>query len=149
MPWSPILSSKVNHGPKIKYLLPALIWSRVKIFECVLVAQSCLTLCDPIYYSQPGSSVHGIFYARILEWIAIPFSKGSSQLRDRTRVSCIAGRHFKLWATREARPKSILKTFLAVQELRLYAPSAGSTGSIPGWGSKILHTAQCSLKINK
>ena len=84
---------------KIKYLLPALIWSRVKICEGVLVAQSCLTLCDPIYYSQPGSSVHGIFYARILEWIAIPFSKGSSQLRDRTRVSCIVGRYFTVLAT--------------------------------------------------
>ena len=45
----------------------------------VLVAQSCLTLCDPMDCSPPGSSVHGIFQARILKWIAIPFSKGSSQ----------------------------------------------------------------------
>ena len=49
--------------------------------------------------SPPGSSVHGILQARILEWVAISFSRGSSQSRDRTRVSCIAGRRFILWAT--------------------------------------------------
>ena len=53
-------------------------------------------------YSPPGSSVHGIFQARILEWVAIPFSRGSSQPRDRTQVSHIAGRFFTVWATREA-----------------------------------------------
>ena len=45
-------------------------------------------------YSPAGSSVHGIFQARILEWVAVPFSRGSSQSRDRTQVSCIAGRFF-------------------------------------------------------
>ena len=58
------------------------------------VLQSCLTLCDPMDCSLPDSSVHGIFQARILEWVAISFSRGSSQPRDRTQVSCIAGRHF-------------------------------------------------------
>ena len=52
--------------------------------------------------SPPGSSVHGIFQARILEWVAISFSRGSSQPRDRTRVSCTAGRFSADWATREA-----------------------------------------------
>ena len=47
---------------------------------CVLVAQSCLTLCDPMDYSLPSSSVHGILQARILEWIAISFSRGSFQI---------------------------------------------------------------------
>ena len=65
----------------------------------MLVHQSCLTLCDPTDYSLPGFSVHGILQARILEWIVIPFSKGSSQPRDRTQVSCIAGRFFTVWAT--------------------------------------------------
>ena len=69
---------------------------------CVLVAQSCLTPCDSIGCSPPGSSVHGILQARILEWVAVPFSRGSSQARDRTEVSCIAGRFFTVWATREA-----------------------------------------------
>ena len=52
--------------------------------------------------SLTGSSVHGIFQARVLEWVAISFSRGSSQPRDRTQVSHTAGRHFTIWATREA-----------------------------------------------
>ena len=59
------------------------------IHEEVKVAQSCPTLCDPIDYT-----VHGILQARILEWVAFPFSKGSSQLRDRTQVSHIVGGFF-------------------------------------------------------
>ena len=66
------------------------------------VAQSCRTLCDPVDCSLPGSSLHGLLQARVLEWVVISFSKGSSQPRDRTWVSCIAGRRFNLWATREA-----------------------------------------------
>ena len=66
------------------------------------VAQSCPTLCDHMDFSPPGSSIHGIFQARVLEWIAISFSRGSSQPRDRTQVSCIAGRRFTVWASREA-----------------------------------------------
>ena len=65
------------------------------------VAQSCPTLWDSMDCSLPGSSVHGIFQARVLEWVAI-FSRESSWPRDRTPVSCIAGRHFTVWATREA-----------------------------------------------
>ena len=65
-------------------------------------AQSCLTLCNPMDCSLPGSSIHGILQARILEWVAISFSRGSSQPRDRTKVSRIAGRRFILWATKEA-----------------------------------------------
>ena len=66
------------------------------------VAQSCPTLCNPMDCSLPGFSAHGISYARILEWVAIPFSRRSSQPRDLTRVSCIAGRFFTIWATKEA-----------------------------------------------
>ena len=58
------------------------------------VAQSCLTLCDPMDGSLSGSTVHGILQARVLERAAIPFSRESSQPRDRTQVSCIAGRRF-------------------------------------------------------
>ena len=71
----------------------------------VKVAQSCLTLCDPMDYT-----VHGILQARRLEWGAIPFPRGSSQPRDRTQVSHIAGRVFTSWATKEA--PSCLKYFL-------------------------------------
>ena len=66
------------------------------------VAQSCLTLCDSMDCSPPGSSVHGILQARILEWVAISFSRGSSRPRDWTQVSHIAGIRFNLRATREA-----------------------------------------------
>ena len=60
------------------------------------VTQSCPTLCDPMDCSLPGSSVHRIFQARVLEWVAISFSRGSSQPRDRTQVSCTAGRCFTI-----------------------------------------------------
>ena len=65
------------------------------------VAQSCLTLCNPMDYSLPGSSVHGIFQARVLKWAAISCSRGSSQSRGRTQVSRFAGRCFTISATRE------------------------------------------------
>ena len=67
-----------------------------------LIAQSCPTLCEPMDWSPPGSSVHGILQARILEWVAYPFSRASSQSRNQTGVSCIAGRFFTSWASREA-----------------------------------------------
>ena len=65
--------------------------------------QSCPTLCDPRDCSLPGSSVHEIFQARILEWVAISFSRGSSWPRDRTRVSRIVGRHFTICKSRKSR----------------------------------------------
>ena len=61
------------------------------------VTQPCLTLCDPMDYT-----IHGILQARILEWVAFPFSRGSSQARDQTQVSHITGRFFTSWAIKEA-----------------------------------------------
>ena len=69
----------------------------------VLLAQSGPTVCHPMDCSPPGSSVHGILQARILEWVTMPFSRGSSWPRDRTRGSCLAGRFFTIWATRETK----------------------------------------------
>ena len=66
------------------------------------VAQSCLTLCDPI-----NSTVHGILQVRILEWVALPFPRGSSQSRDQTQVSCIAGRFFTSWATEKPKKTGV------------------------------------------
>ena len=86
-PWNP---SELSHG---LYSLEVK-WSEV--------AQLCLTLCNPVDCGLPGSSIHGILHAGILEWIAISFSRGSSQPRDRTWVSRITGRRFTVWATREA-----------------------------------------------
>ena len=65
------------------------------------VAQSCLTLCDPMDCSLPGFPVHGIFQARIPEWVSISFSRRSSRPRDWTQVSCVVGRQFTIWATKE------------------------------------------------
>ena len=62
--------------------------------------------------SLPGSSVHGIFQARVLEWVALAFSRGSSQPRDRTQVSRIAGRCFTIWATRKASFWALIKMVL-------------------------------------
>ena len=66
------------------------------------VAQLFLTFCDPMDCSLPCSSVHGIFQARMLEWVVVSLSRGSSQPRDRNWVSPTAGRLFTLWAAREA-----------------------------------------------
>ena len=66
----------------------------------VLVPQPCPVLCDPMDCSLPGSSVHGILQARILKWVAIPFSRGSCPSRDWTWVSHNAGRFFTIWATK-------------------------------------------------
>ena len=63
-----------------------------------IVAQSCPTLFNPMDCRPPGSSVHGILQARVLEWVVMPFSRGSSWPRDQTWVSCIADRSFTLWA---------------------------------------------------
>ena len=62
---------------------------------------NCFSLCDPMDCSPPGSSVHGIFQARVLEWGVIAFSRRPSWPTDWTRVSHIAGRRFTVWATRE------------------------------------------------
>ena len=65
------------------------------------VTQSCPTLCDPMACSLPSFLVHGVFQARILEWVTISFSRRSSRPRDWTQVSRIVGRCFTVWATRE------------------------------------------------
>ena len=77
--------------------------------------QSRPTLCNPTDYSPLGSSVHGI----LLGWVAIPFSKGSSQLRNRSQISCIAGRFFTIWATLEShfKPTSSLLSFILTKRL--------------------------------
>ena len=78
----------------LKCIFVNLKWSEVKWSE-VIVSQSCLTLCDPM------DLVHGILQARILEWVAFPFSRGSSQSRDRTQISHLQGWFFTSWATRK------------------------------------------------
>ena len=102
----------------------AAFWSVVKSSE---VAQSCLTLCNPIDCSLSGSSIHGIFQARVLEWTAISFSRGSSRPRTRTPVSHIAGRFFTIWATRESEVAQPCPTLCDPMESSLHQapPSVG------------------------
>ena len=84
--------SKTDCLSKLIYVNFQLCLSFIPRVLCVyvLVSQSCLTLCDSMDCSPPGSSVHGILQARILEWVAIPFSRGSSWPMDWTQVFCTA-----------------------------------------------------------
>ena len=75
------------------------IWGTIfAVCMCVCVSP---TLCDPMDCSLPGSSVQGILWAQIVEWVAIPSSRGSLQPRDQTLVSCLTGRFFTGYATHE------------------------------------------------
>ena len=91
------------------------------------VIQSCPNLCNPMDYT-----VHEILQPRILEWIALPFSRRSSQPRDRTQVSCIVGKFFTSWATREA--QGLLRTSLVAHMVNNLPANTGNMGSIPGSG---------------
>ena len=124
------------------------------------VAQSSLTLCDPMDCSLPGSSVRGIFQAILLEWIAISFSRRSSQPMDWTQVSCIVDRCFTVWATREAVMFnsslavfqdcfSYLRSFLVLYEFQncfFYFHKKNAIGGLTearGWRFPANHTAPC------
>ena len=97
-----ILKSKIFFNNKLINTLISDFFKQYAPNSCESdVAQSCLTLCDPMDCSLPGSSIHGIFQARVLEWVAISFSSGSSWPRDWTQVFHIVGRRFTVWATRE------------------------------------------------
>ena len=105
------------------------LWQSVTSLRFVVVVQSlsCVWLCNPMDCSAPGSSVHGILQARILEWVVMPSSRGSSQPRDQTHISCIGRWILYHWATSEALPEVAqpiaggTMTFLF-----LYDPSLGS-----------------------
>ena len=95
----------------------------------VLVTQSCPTVCDPVNCSLPGSSVHGISQARILGWVAIPFSRGSSWPRDQTWVPCIAGRFFTIWAIGEAQPSWYINLTITMRSYEIMlGPKSNMTG---------------------
>ena len=109
------------------------------------VAQSYLTLWDPMDCSLPGSYVHGIFQAIVLEWIAISFSRGSSWPKDRTQVSCIVDRRLTVWATRE----EFLTVKVMEKSKHLYHPigTAFQGNKIAPVDEK-LHFIQCKYKRN-
>ena len=88
----PILLSCVLYPSLIKHFSSLCQYLQFSMLCCCSVTKSCLTLCDPMDCSLPGSSFHGIFQAKILEWVVIFFSRESSQ--DQTHVSCFAGGFF-------------------------------------------------------
>ena len=119
----------------------------------MLVTQLCLTLYDPMDCSSPGSSVYGILQPRILEWVAIPFSRGSSQPRDWTQDSHTAGRFFTSWAIREANNKLLMKLNLFWGDSRTgpvvksLPSNATDLGLISGQGPRIPHAVGQLLSL--
>ena len=102
------------------------------------VARLCPTLCDPMDSSLPGSSIHGIFQARVLKWLAISFSRGSSWPRDWTQVSCIASRCVTIWAPRHTNQSSTVWSLLALG-LMLLLPSVSLPLHLTPWPWHIKH----------
>ena len=134
-----------------------------------LVTQLYSILCDPMDCSLPGSSVHGILHARILEWVAIPFSRGSSWPRDWTQVFQTAGRFSTIWANGTNKNNTTAKfSTIDLQNLKILITAnadevfpggsdgkesaciAGDPGSIPGLGKspgeRKGYPCQCSDK---
>ena len=117
--------------------LPAFCFSRGEFHLSPLLKErkkrkwshSVMSDCDPVDCSLPGSSIQGILQARIMEWVAISSSRGSSQPKDRTQVSRIAGRSFTLWATREP--------LFYWNSLELSCPCQSNSGSILLWESLV------------
>ena len=102
-------------------IIVGITWANMLKWSEVLVTQRGPTLCNPMNWGSPGSSVHGILQRRILKWVAISFSRRSSQLRDQTPVSCIAGRLFTVWATSEALYRDMLAgTFVFFIKLQTF-----------------------------
>ena len=114
---------------------------------------SCPTLCNPMDYSLPDSSVYGIFQARILKWVAIPFSRRSSQPKDQTWVSCIIGGFFKVWAPRDSPGDYSLTLVIISQYIHKYLISVLSVShlvmsdSLRPHGLYIAHQAPLSMEL--
>ena len=108
----------------------------------------CPTLCDPMDCSLPGSSTHGIFQARVLERVSISFSRGSSRPRDRTLVSCTAGRRFTIWPTRETwkTPRHILIKLTKIKHKEQILKAAREKQQITHKGIPIRITADFSIE---
>ena len=141
-----ILTYITNHQPQT--LVSAKVLQSITCY--VLAAQLCLTFCDPMDCSPPGSSVHGISLARILEWIAIPFSRGSSQPRDQTQVSSIANGILTVWATREVPNNVLSSTYNTNSYNPEYSPNTPVFGSLkyPTGPSGSIQDSYLSTKTN-
>ena len=92
------------------------------IHKRMLLTQSCPTLWDTMDCSLRGSSVHGILQARVLDWVTIPFSRGSSRPKDQTQISCIAGRFFTIWATKGSPSITIIVKKCFKRQVLIWSP---------------------------
>ena len=101
--------------------------------------QSCLTLCNPMDYSLPASFVHGILQARILEWVAMPSSRGSSRLRDRTHVSCFSCTAGRFFTTEPLGKPIICYIWVYLPESVIALPNSGGNHCYPS----AYHSAWC------
>ena len=121
-----------------------------------LVSQLCLTLYNPMNCSSSGSSVQEVFQVRILDWVAVPFSKRSSQISDQTQVFCIAGGFLTIWATEKALTPQLFMgqiyfwtNLLEMPIFRLHPKT--SISETLGWDSAICLKCSgcfwCSLKL--
>ena len=108
----------------LSLLFSHVLFPSLQNYEWVKVAQSCLTLCDPVDYT-----VHGVLQARILEWVAFPFFRGSSQPGDETQVFHIAGGFFTSWATR------VFFTAKLICKLVIPIPKKGTAKECSNYGT--------------
>ena len=112
----------------------------------VLVAQSCLTFCNPVDCSPPGSSVHGILQAIILKWVALSFSRGSSQPRDQIQVSDTACRFFTIWACVRVYTLKAMATHSSTLALQItWVEEPGRLQSMGSW--RVRHDWVTSLSL--
>ena len=138
-----------THLRVVPYVRVLGFYSLTPAYLCLkmLVAQS--TLCDRMDCSLSGSSVHGILQARILEWVAVSFSRGFSRSRDWTQVSCIAGRLFTIWTTREAPAFVWLATIPRVlMSYCFQSTSSTDHEDILRWGYRYVQTANNGTNQN-
>ena len=97
------------------FLLSLYIFTFAINLKIMLIIQSCSTHCIPWDCSPPGFSFHGILQVRILQWVAIPFSRGSSRPKDQSQVSCITGRFFNSLSN-QRRPISLKRVQMSKQD---------------------------------
>ena len=126
-----LVNSKASYNHSVKLGWRFSRFSHVQLFVTSLA------------YSPPGSSVHGILQARILEWVAMPSSRRSSQPRDWTWFSCIAGRFLTIWATREAQSPFTLLFFFPYWQICFF----NLYQYLPGISIRFFLSAECHCSI--
>ena len=139
--------SSFHNSRVFEYSVPSTVVV-VLVALCCSVSKSCPTLCDPVDCSPPGCSVHGISQARILEWVAISFSGGSSQPMDRTQVSCLAGRFFTTKPPGKPRYFSTLIQILRFSQTISFLPFSSELRSHPTILTHAYTKAECKISKN-